>query len=44
MVSKNKKKKRRYADGGTLKKPYQKKIAVGCGKVMEDRRKVTKYY
>ena len=27
-----------------VKKPYKKKIAVGCGKVMENRRKVTKYY
>ena len=24
-------------------KPYKKKIAIGCGKVMGDRRKVTKY-
>jgi len=44
MATKKRKKKRRYAYGGTLKKPYQRKIVVGCGKVMEDRRKVTKYY
>jgi len=25
-------------------KPKKEKIAVGCGKVMESRRKVTKYY
>ena len=34
MAKKKKKKKR----------PYKKKIAVGCGKVMENRRTVTKYY
>ena len=26
------------------KKPVKAKIAVGCGKVMESRRKVTKYF
>jgi len=26
------------------KKPIKTKIAVGCGKVMESRRKVTKYF
>tara|TARA_R100001244_G_scaffold41071_1_gene36940 strand:+ start:1475 stop:1582 length:108 start_codon:yes stop_codon:yes gene_type:complete len=35
MASKNKK---------SVKKPYKKKIAIGCGKVMGNRRKVTKYY
>jgi hypothetical protein len=24
-------------------KPHKKKIAIGCGKIMGDRRKVTKY-
>jgi len=25
-------------------KPYKEEIAVGCGKVMESRRKATKHY
>ena len=35
-VKKNKKKQ--------TQKPHKEKIAVGCGKVMSNRRKVTKHY
>jgi len=37
-VKKNKKKQTQ------TQKPHKEKIAVGCGKVMGNRRKVTKYY
>jgi hypothetical protein len=43
MKNKNKKQKQKlhkYNKGGLVKE----KIAVGCGKIMGDRRKMTKYY
>ena len=34
-----------YKKGGVVKRPSKKKgVAKGCGKVMENRRKVTKVY
>ena len=40
MKKRKKQKPYKYNKGGLVKE----KIAVGCGKIMGDRRKMTKYY
>jgi len=40
MNNKNKK----HTQKPYTQKPYKEEIAVGCGKVMESRRKPTKHY